>query len=273
MRQAIVAGQFYPAGKNELERQVRKFLSEKKRENVKACIVPHAGYAFSGMLAGKVISLIPDKKDFIILAVNHSGLGEKISFSLEDFETPLGKIKNNRALGEKILGKLKKEKLEAEINEKAHQYEHSVEVQLPFLQLSQKKFEIVPILLRDLSYDECKKIASVLAEFVSDNIYIIVSGDFTHYGRSYGFVPFTENIKENLYKLDNEVIFEILSLNSKLVYDKAKKTTICGIYGFTILTEVAKIKKWKGKSVGYYASGDVVNQWDNVVGYGGIVFS
>ena len=120
IRKPVVAGQFYPDDKTELERQVRNFLLAKgreiKKENAKAAVVPHAGYNFSGKLAGKVFSIIPHKKDFILLGVNHSGIGAKACLSIEDFETPLGIVKNNRALGEKILAKLKKEKIDAEIN-------------------------------------------------------------------------------------------------------------------------------------------------------------
>ncbi len=271
-RKAVVAGQFYPDEKAELETQVKKFLVNKKRKEVKAVIVPHAGYIFSGELAGKVISLIKSKKNFIILGVNHSGFGNKLSFSERDFETPLGNVKNNVDLSRRILERLKKEDLDVNINERAHQFEHSIEVQLPFLQLSQKKFDIAPILLRGLSYEECRKVALILASFVSDDTCIVVSSDFTHYGFSYGFVPFTSDVKENLYKLDKEIINEILALNSRKVYGKASKSTVCGVLGITVLTELAKIKKLKPKLVDYYTSGDISGDFNNAVGYAGLIF-
>ena len=271
MRKPIVAGSFYPDDKKELEKAVTRYLS-KKKENIQAVIAPHAGYIYSGKLAGDVIGRIIDKKDFIILGVNHSGLGSKVSFSLSDFETPLSIVKNNKALTEKIMQKLKKQKLDANISEEAHNHEHSIEVQLPFLQKSQKKFEIIPILFQGLSYEDCKKIAEVLAEFVDNNVCVLVSSDFTHFGRSYGFIPFANNVKDNLYKLDNEVIFEIIKLDSKGVFDKAIKTTICGLYGITIITEIAKIKKMKPKLLDYYTSGDITKDYTNAVGYAGIIF-
>lgn len=270
IRKTAVSGQFYPADKTDLLEVIRKFLS-KKKENIKAAIIPHAGYMFSGKLAGKVIGRIANKKDFVILGVNHSGFGNKVSFSLKDFETPLGIVKNNKALTERILSKLKK--FDSGINELAGEHEHSIEVELPFLQLSQKKFEIVPILLKDLSFEKCKKIAEILAGFVSENVCLLVSSDFTHYGRGYGFLPFTENIKENLYDLDNSIIQEILNKNPEKVYEKASNSTVCGVYAITILTEIAKLKKWKAELVDYYTSGDVIHDFNNCVGYAGIVFN
>lgn len=269
IRKPAVSSQFYPSTKEVLEEEVKEYLGS-KRGNIKAAIVPHAGYVFSGKLAGRVIGEFPKKKNFIILGVNHSGIGEKISLSKLDFETPLGVVKTNLALGEKIMKKLKS--YGAEVNEQAHAFEHSIEVQLPFLQLSQKNIEIVPILLRKLDYEDCKKLARVLADFVDDSIAIIVSSDFTHYGKNYNFVPFNKDIKKNLYYLDNEIIINILNINSKRVYELADKSTVCGVYGITILTELAKIKNYKAKLVEYYTSGDVIDKWDSVVGYAGITF-
>jgi hypothetical protein len=271
MREPTVAGSFYSSDKKELKKEVEKYLDTKK-ENIKAGISPHAGYIYSGKLAGKVIGSIIDKKNFIILGVNHSGIGENVSFSLQDFETPLGIAKNNKPFTEKIIQSFKKEKFDVGINEEAHNAEHSIEVQIPFLQLSQKKFEITPILFKELSYEECKKAAEILSKYIDNNVCILVSSDFTHYGKSYGFVPFTNNIKDKMYKLDNEVLFEILRLDSKGVFDKAIKTTICGLYGITIITEIAKINKLKAKIVDYYTSGDITGDYTNSVGYAGVVF-
>ncbi|MGD2072865.1 MAG: AmmeMemoRadiSam system protein B, partial [Candidatus Thorarchaeota archaeon] len=156
MRKPIVAGKFYPERRAELEREVKKLLSKKKQE-VKLAIVPHAGYDFSGKLMGEVLGMMKEKKTFIILGVNHSGFGEKLAFSSEDFSTPLGVVKNNKILGKKIIGKLNGV-VDAGINDLSHSQEHSIEVLLPFLQLSQRKFDIVPILLRNLEYEGCKEV-------------------------------------------------------------------------------------------------------------------
>lgn len=272
IRKEAVAGKFYTDDKEELQEEVEDYLSLEK-SNMLACIVPHAGYMFSGELAGKVLGKFREKKDFIILGVNHSGKGDTVSFSALDFSTPFGIVKNNLDLGKKIMKKLQKIGINSGINEESHEKEHSIEVQLPFLQVSQKKFSIVPILLKDLNLDGCKKIAECLAEFIDDSVGIIVSSDFTHYGKSYGFVPFKENIKRNLYYLDNEIIINLLNKNTNKVFDLASKSTVCGIYGISILSEIAKINKMKGKLEEYYTSGDITGDFENCVGYVGISFS
>lgn len=271
IRKDIVAGQFYPGDKSDLIDEVRRLLVKMKKEYIKACVVPHAGYIFSGKLAGEVIGKISEKKTFILLGVNHSGLGSRISISQKDFSTPLGIVKNNRKLGEKILEKTKLLGYSG-VDEEAHNYEHSIEVILPFLQLSQKEFDIVPIILKDMTDVACQRTAYILSKFLNEDICVIVSSDFTHYGSSYNFVPFTNNVKENLYKLDKNIIDSVLKLDSKEVYEKASKSTVCGIYGVTIITEIAKIKKWQAKLVKYYTSGDVSGDYNNCVGYAGIVF-
>jgi len=271
MRKAVVSGSFYPENKGDLIDEVRKFLGKGKKDEIKACIVPHAGYTYSGKLAGEVLGKIGEKKTFIILGVNHSGLGSGISFSFQDFSTSLGIVKNNVKLGREILGKLKLLGY-ADINENAHAEEHSIEVILPFLQLSQKQFDIVPIILKDLTDAACGRVAYILSKFLNDDVCILVSSDFTHYGLNYGFMPFNYNIKESLYLLDKGIIDSILSLDYKSVYEKASKSTVCGLYGITIVTELAKIMGWKAKLVEYYTSGDVSGDYSNVVGYAGIIF-
>ena len=272
MRKPVVAGQFYPENKGDLIDEARKYLGKQKKEGVKACIVPHAGYLYSGKLAGQVLGRIEEKKTFIILGVNHSGFGSRISFSFEDFSTILGIVKNNKQLGEKILEKLKLLGY-ADVNENAHAGEHSIEVILPFLQLSQKQFDVVPIILKDMTDVACQRAAYILSKFVDKDICIIVSSDFTHYGLSYGFLPFAYNVKENLHSLDKGIIDSILALDSKSVYEKARKSTVCGIYGVTIVSELAKILGWKAKLVDYYTSGDITGDYSNCVGYAGVVFS
>lgn len=271
MRQPIAAGQFYPEKKEQLKKEIKSFIIDEKRENTKAAIVPHAGYSFSGKTAGKTFSLIPNKKDFIILGVNHSGLGKKVSLSLEKFSTPLGEVKNNDALGENILTKLSHQKIESSIDESAHRYEHSIEVELPFLQLTQNKFEIIPLVLKELSYEECKKIAETISKFINEKEFLLVSSDFTHYGKPYGFTPF-DKPEINFKKYDSDIILEILELNGKNFYKKASSSTVCGIYGITILIELAKIKGWKAKLIDYSTSADVSKDWKTVVGYAGIIF-
>ena len=105
---------------------------------------------------------------------------------------------------------------------------------------------------------------------VDENIFLLVSSDFTHYGKGYGFVPF-ENGRD-LDKHDKLIILEILKLDAKGFYHKASKSTICGFYGVAIATELAKILGLKAELVDYYTSGDVTGDYSTCVGYAGLVF-
>lgn len=280
MRHAIVAGQFYPAGKEELKKQIENFFSSLdisvlKDRKIIGGIVPHAGYIFSGKSASYVYKLLKDKFDtFIVLGTNHSGLGSKISLSIDDFDTPLGAVESDISLVEEIVKK--KAGLDLEVNETAHKYEHSIEVQLPFLKVVQKGFKIAAILVRDLSIEEIKKFGKIISEIVKkkqERIFILASSDFTHYGRSYGFLPFRENVRENLYKLDEKAIKKIEELDVPGFLNEARKTTICGKDAIACCIEICKnLGCKKGEKLCYYTSGDIVNEWENAVGYASLVF-
>lgn len=283
MRHAIVSGKFYPENKEELKKQIDGFFSQLeiaslKQRNIKAAIVPHAGYVFSGKCASFVYKLLKNQEFdcFIILGTNHSGLGSKISMSIDDFDTPLGAVESDMGVVEDILIKAKKEKFDISVDEEAHRYEHSIEVQLPFLKSVQKNFKIVPILLRDLSIKELEKFGKILSDIIKEDkkkIFVLASSDFTHYGRAYGFLPFTENIKENLYNLDNRALDSIFKLDAEDFYVQARKTTICGSQAIACLLAIAKNLNLKAEKLCYYTSGDILGKWDSVVGYASLAFS
>jgi len=285
MRKAQVAGSFYPEKKQEIEKQISGFFSNlevasiklKENKEIKAGIVPHAGYAYSGKCASFVYNLIRNEKidAFIILGTNHSGLGGRISFSIDDFDTPLGSVESDIELIEKIMLRAKRDKIDISVSEEAHKYEHSIEVQIPFLQSVQKNFKIVPMLVKDLNLIELKKFGKLISDIIKNekkNIFVIASSDFTHYGRAYGFLPFTENVRENLYELDDKAIQSILKLDADEFYVISRKTTICGSQAILSLIETAKNLKLTGEKLCYYTSGDVSQDWDMAVGYASIVF-
>jgi len=282
MRQAQVAGKFYPAKKQDIEKQISSFFSSldvasQKPREIRAAVVPHAGYTYSGKCASFVYNLLRNNvfDTFIILGTNHSGLGGKINFSIDDFDTPLGHIESDIELIEKILIKAKKDKIEVEVSEEAHKYEHSIEVQLPFLQSVQKNFKIIPVLLRDLSIKEIEKFSKIISDIIKENkkkVFVLASSDFTHYGRDYGFLPFTENIRENLYNLDDKAIQAILKLDADEFYVQSRKTTICGSQAIACLIFIARNLKLTAEKLCYYTSGDVSDDWDVAVGYASLVF-
>jgi hypothetical protein len=201
-------------------------------------------------------------------------MGPKFSLTIDEFETSLGAVDCDMEILEEMM--LKGSKLDIGVDENSHRYEHSIEVQLPFLQMIQKKFKIVPVLVRDLDMDDIRNFGKILAEIVrkgKKEVFILVSSDFTHYGRNYGFVPFVDDISENLYELDGKIISKILEQDVQGFLDEAGKSTICGKDAIACLIEASKILKLKAEKLCYYTSGDVSEDWDSAVGYASIGFS
>jgi AmmeMemoRadiSam system protein B len=264
MRKAVVAGQFYPGIKEKLEKEIRKYVKPGSERNnaIKAAIVPHAGYLFSGRCAGKVYSSLPWAETYVILGVNHRAIGEDIAVSLEDFETPFGIVENDVQLGEEIL-----RQLGIHDSEEAHESEHSIEVQLPFLQLTQKQFHIVPILLKNYTLETCKKLAKIIVDSsfgLRRKIIVIASSDFTHTGPAYDF--------SGDIKADKEAIDKILAFDTEGFMSLAEKTTICGAGAIAAAIESAKLMHaQKAELLMYYDSSEIINN-ENKVGYAGIVF-
>ncbi len=262
MRKAIVAGQFYPRDKVALGEEIKNYTKKKPDSSIKAAIVPHAGYMFSGKCAGEVYSLLPEAGTYVIIGVNHNALGKDIAVSLEDFETPLGIVENDKELGKGMLNKLA-----VENDDKSHEFEHSIEVQLPFLQVTQKNFKILPIILKNYDLQICKQIAKAivdLARKLKRKIIVIASSDFTHAGPGYGFFGSID--------IDKEAIDKILKFDTKGFMEIAEKTTICGAGAIAVTIEASKLLgAKKAKLLNYYTSVEIMPS-ENKVGYAGIVF-
>jgi AmmeMemoRadiSam system protein B len=185
---------------------------------------------------------------------------------LLDWKTPLGTVKNDAELGKKL------EELGISQNEEAHAAEHSIEVQLPFLQFACPSPSIVPVIAStDVSYIEIAAAVKKAASVLKRKITIIASSDFTHYGPAYGYVPFSDNIKENMFSLDRGAIEKIKSLDaSKFIeYVNQKMATICGQVPIAVLLEAVNAKK--ANLLKYYTSGDIVGDYTNAVGYASII--
>lgn len=287
VREPIAAGQFYEFSADKLNSQIEScFLSRlgpgslpSKRTDKKifGCISPHAGYQFSGPCAAFSFKEIAESKfplTFVIIGPNHTGYGSEVSALSTDFETPLGTIKVDKQFITKLTSKCDF----LEEDHSSHAHEHSVEVQLPFLQYvskdNLKNLKFVPLVLGAYDLDVLKELGKAIAS-IGKNACIIASSDFTHYGYNYGYVPFTEKRKENLYKLDNDAIKAILSLDISAFLSHIKKfnATICG--AAPILTTMFAVKNLgckTGKLLKYYTSGDVIKDYSNAVGYASIVF-
>ncbi len=267
IRQPAVAGTFYYLTPERLRKQLKEFFSHTKKGSYLGVISPHAGYEYSGKTAAYAINSLKPAKTFIILGPNHHGLGPTFSIMNKgSWNTPFGNIKIN-------------ENISAEITEKglvtedriAHAYEHSIEVQLPFLQYVFKGFKFVPICIKNTTYDkyflnECEKLGSIIAEIVKNNsnVSIIASSDFSHY------LPY--HVAKNK---DDIVIEKIKLLNTKDFFESLRNinASVCGYGGITVLMSAAKALGLKRVDViNRSSSGDITEDYKSVVTYNAIGF-
>ncbi|MBI4448224.1 AmmeMemoRadiSam system protein B [Candidatus Woesearchaeota archaeon] len=283
MIKPIVAGYFYEEDFEKLSKQIEKCFTSKlgpgslpgKRKNEKlfGVISPHAGYQFSGPCqawAYKALAETRFPKRYILIGPDHNGFNSATSTCLDDWETPFGIVKSDKSFIIDLLDKCSFIKKAEKINE------HSIEVQLPFLQYANKdkmkEIKIVPLIVPNEK--DYMKIGEALAELGGEDTCVIVSSDFTHYGPSFNYVPFNYNIKEEMYALDKKAIAIIQDLDSKnfLGYVRDSGATICGKNAIALGMEV--FKEWFSKKIellSYYTSGDLTN-YSNAVGYAAITF-
>jgi AmmeMemoRadiSam system protein B len=273
LRFSAVAGQFYPEEKRELERMIDGFLKEVKIPEIEGevfgLILPHAGYVFSGFVAAHGFKLISEKnfKDVILIGDSHYEYFDGVSIWEKGFwETPLGKIRVNEELAKKILSYSKR----FFIRDSAHLFEHSLEVQLPFLQKVLKDFEIVPIIFGSEDKD-WKELAKAILNSMEKNTLVIASSDLSHY-------PPYEVAK----KVDSETIEAILKCDPREFSKKMEElkenfpdvdTFACAQDSIKTILEISKQKKAKAKLLKYQNSGEsIFGDKFQVVGYSAICF-
>ena len=264
IRKATVNGQFYPGNKESLRKMISQLIVPKKtKRKAILSISPHAGYIYSGSVAGEVFSSIELPKSFVILGPNHTGMGSPLAlFKKGEWETPLGNVSIDEELAELILENCSFVKEDVS----AHTYEHSIEVQLPFLQYFLPSFKFVPICVSYLSYSQLEETGIGLAQAIKkfkEDVLLIASTDFSHY--------VSQKIAE---EKDGMAIKKILELNPKGLYEivTKEKISMCGVAPTTIALKAAIELGAKGAELVKYAtSGDVSGDYSQVVGYGGII--
>ena len=179
-RNPVVAGQFYPESASQLKATIEMLVDEKtEKRDVIGLVSPHAGYMYSGPVAGAVISRIKFKDTFVILGPNHTGRGKPLSIMTQGtWKTPLGEVEIDSELGRQILNTSS----HLQEDEAAHQYEHSIEVQIPFLQYFKPDIRIVPIVLAHASGAVYKEIGKEIAKAVKKlkrEVVLMASSDMT----------------------------------------------------------------------------------------------
>ncbi len=280
LRKAVVAGSFYPKDKEELRNQIKRFLEEARVPEVsgklRVLILPHAGYLFSGKVAGFGFKLLSEKlngiKRVILIGPSHHYpvINKIVADGNELWETPLGKVKVDR---EFIQGLIEREKL-FEVNSRFHLPEHCLEVEIPFLQVILEDFKIVPLLVSELGERELQRASETLAENMAKDTLLITSSDMSHYP------PYEEAIYA-----DKKVISAILSKKVKKLEDTLKElerenilgadTFLCGETAVKIGMKVAEFLEAQNATLLKYAnSGDsIFGDKSQVVGYCAVSFS
>lgn len=264
-KEPSVAGTFYPSDKNTLKESVEGFLSKAENSSQKgrliAVISPHAGYIFSGQVAAygyKNIKGSDIKKVILIGPSHHTGFKGASVYTKGNFKTPLGNVKINERLAEGLLN----EAADVRFYPDAFEKEHSIEVQVPFLQTVLKDFTIVPILIGSPTRQTFEHLISRLTEILDEKTLLIASTDLSHYH---------DYLTAN--KMDSRIIsaIERLSVMDTECLLRTNEAELCG--GFPVLITMA-VSRQAGANVGvlfkYANSGDVTNDREKVVGYASI---
>lgn len=279
IRKPVVAGLFYEANRERLIEQLEEAFTKgpgakpatsgEYKGNIVGIIAPHAGYVYSGYVAAfGYAELAKDgvPENVILLGPNHHGVGIPVAVSEANaWETPLGLVEVDKDFAKRLI---EKSGILA-FDESAHRYEHSLEVQLPFLQfIFGDSFKIVPVTMYLQNLEVSRKLGRAIAELIKESgvkAYIVASSDFTHYEEA-----------GKAAEKDKAAINAILKLDEREFYDVVieRDATICG-YG-TVMAIISASKELEGRNVRllkYANSGDVTGDYSSVVGYASLVFS
>ncbi|WP_456367611.1 MEMO1 family protein [Thermococcus sp.] len=287
IRYPAVAGSFYPADDTLIEMLEEFFsdLGEEGRERrITAGVAPHAGYIFSGYTASRTYKAIFEDglpETFVILGPNHTGLGSPIAvYPKGEWLTPLGSIEVDAEMA-KAIAKLSGI---ADLDELAHKYEHSIEVQVPFIQYLAEKagkdVKIVPITLGIQDEDVSRTLGKAIYEASKElerDVVVIASTDFMHYGIAYGYVPFrarAEELPHRIKEWDFRLIKHILDFNVNGLFRELRKLrhTMCGPGAVgTAIVYSSLAGAVEAELLHYTTSYEVSRSTDAIVGYASIV--
>jgi predicted class III extradiol MEMO1 family dioxygenase len=286
VRTPAVAGRFYPGHAEELLREVREFTSSDKipvatsRISAIGCVAPHAGYIYSGGVAGAVYSRLEIPERCVILCPNHTGKGRPLAIMASTvWQTPLGEVAADADMGARLLRRFPA----LQEDSAAHRAEHAIEVQLPFLQTLRPEVKIVPIAIGTSDFDVLRGLGEALADVIADRleedqeedreedheqdqdekILIIASSDMNHY----------ESDAITRVK-DHKAIERVLAMDARGLWEVVmnEEISMCG-FGPTIvmLTAAKLLGATSATLVKYATSGDVSGDYESVVGYAGMI--
>ncbi|MBZ0156456.1 MAG: AmmeMemoRadiSam system protein B [Alphaproteobacteria bacterium] len=263
-RRPAVAGQFYYGDAARLKSQVEQYaVPAAVREKAIGIISPHAGLMYSGAVAGAVYSSLQQPGTFLLLGPNHTGLGAPASLMVSgEWEIPSATLSLDESLAGSLLQKVPS--LTADVQ--AHVYEHSLEVQLPFIAHFSGEAKIAPLLLMGASLKECEEMGRGIAAAIEEADYevvIVASSDMSHYVSH-----------DTAKRLDGLALQEILALDPERLYTTVRRERIsmCGVVPVTVMLYAALALGASGaKLVRYATSGETSGDYTRVVGYAGVV--
>ena len=268
LRLPAIAGRFYPSHPADLTALIHKYTGPgpgRPSIPVRACLVPHAGYVYSGHVAGAVLARIVLPKKIIVLGVRHYPRGEPAAIlSSGSWRTPLGDARIDEELAEALKNAcslLREDSV-------AHSAEHSLEMQLPFLQVLEPEFTFVPLALGTLQFEHLVDVGEGLARVLEDSkndVLLLTTSDLNHYEDEA-----TTRIKDRM------AIEQLLALEPRGLYDTCGKhgISMCGLGpAVAMLTALNQLGVKRSELVKYATSAYVSGDREAVVGYAGMIFS
>lgn len=266
-RMPVVADRFYPAHPEALRRIVEQMtprVPQKARQRALAVVMPHAGYVYSGATAGATIGRVEVPETVLIMGPNHHGRGQTLALGREDWQMPMGKVSIDRQLADAIL----QASPLIVADEEAHLDEHSLEVQVPFLQHLQPDLRIVPLVVSHVPYAVCQQVARELAVAIGSlrkPVLMVASSDMSHY-----------ESRQQASRKDHMAIDRILAMDPEGLYNTVlgQHISMCGIMPTTIaLLAALELGASKAELVRYTDSGEASGDTSQVVGYAGLIIS
>ena len=268
-RPTAVAGSFYSDNKDELSAQVKTLLADSKLfsdENINAIIVPHAGYVFSADTASLAYKTLNKKYKniFLIGSSHHVNINGASIYNIGDYKTPLGEVKVNQ----EIVSKLINDSKHISYHKDAHLKEHTLEVQLPFLQtIYGADLKIVPIIIATSNFETIKSISDSLKPYFNDENLFVISTDLSHYP-SYEDAKKIDSFTLNALTKNNSQAFIDAIVNNENSLTSNLQTSACGWSSLLMLLELTKNQNYKYELLQYKNSGDsIYGEKERVVGY------
>jgi AmmeMemoRadiSam system protein B len=267
IRQAAVAGQFYPANAERLRQDVTRYLAAGTQQTAAIGIVaPHAGYMYSGAVAGAVYASVAIPRVVVVLCPNHHGIGAPAALSpATGWATPLGTVPVEDALRQRLIACAPQL---LTLDSLAHLHEHSLEVQLPFLQVCRPDLSLVPISLGFGDYERCQTLGAALAAAIQEYpepVLLVASSDMTHYEPAI-----------DARQKDDLAIRQMLDLNPAALLQVCRQhaITMCGVVPAAVMLVAAKLLGATAAQVVRYAtSGDITGDYRQVVAYAALTVS